>query len=211
MTKRILIADDHDIVLTGTSMILESKIRDITIDTAENYLEVLEKMEYQPFDLIILDINMPESKNKKMISEIKAICADTRILVFSVHDEATALQYIQEGADGYLNKLSKVEEIAEAVKRILEEGHYYPVTITQYLLKTSNGLQPINPLEKLSDRERQILQLMARGEGNLEISNILNIQMPTISTYKKRIYKKLGTGNIADLIKIYENFSGEKI
>lgn len=83
--------------------------------------------------------------------------------------------------------------------------------MTQYLLKTSNGLQPINPLEKLSDRERQILQLMARGEGNLEISNILNIQMPTISTYKKRIYKKLGTGNIADLIKIYENFSGEKI
>ncbi len=210
MSKRILIADDHDIVLTGTSMILESKIRNITIDTAENYLEVLEKTAQQPFDLIILDINMPESKNKKMISEIKAICRGTRILIFSVHDEATALQYIQEGADGYLNKLSKVEEIAEAVKKILEEGHYYPATIMQYLLKTSNGPQLMNPLEKLSDREHQILQLMAKGEGNLEISNILDIRMPTISTYKKRIYKKLGTGNIADLIKIYEKFSGEK-
>jgi DNA-binding NarL/FixJ family response regulator len=209
MPKRILIADDHDIVLTGTSLILESKIRDITIDTAENYLEVLEKMVLQPFDLIILDINMPESKNKKMISEIKAICADTKILIFSVHDESVALQYIQEGADGYLNKLSKVEEIAEAVKKILEEGHYYPLKITQYLLKTSNGLHQVNPLEKLSDREYQILRLMAKGEGNLEISNILNIQMPTISTYKKRIYKKVGTSNIADLIKIYENFSGE--
>ncbi len=211
MSKRILIADDHDIVLTGTSLILESKIQGIIIDTAENYLEVQEKMAREPYDLIILDINMPESKNKKMISEIKAICAATKILIFSVHDESVALQYIQEGADGYLNKLSKVEEIAEAVKKILDEGYYYPVKITQYLLDTSNRPVHTNPLEKLSDREYQILDLMARGEGNLEISNILNIQMPTISTYKKRIYKKLGTGNIADLIKIHEKFSGDKI
>uniref|UniRef100_A0AAU6WL42 Response regulator transcription factor n=1 Tax=Chryseobacterium endophyticum TaxID=1854762 RepID=A0AAU6WL42_9FLAO len=118
MSKKILIADDHDIVLTGTSLILESKIKDIIIDTAENYIEVLEKVITSlPYDLIILDINMPESKNKKMISEIKEIRAETKILIFSVHDESVALQYIQEGADGYLNKLSKVEEIAEAVKK----------------------------------------------------------------------------------------------
>ena len=211
MNKRILIADDHDIVLTGTSLILESKIKDILIDTAENYLEVLEKMGCQPYDLIILDINMPESKNKKMISEIKQICPETKILIFSVHDESVALKYIQEGADGYLNKLSKVEEIAEAVRKILQEGHYYPVQITQYLLKTSTAVPQTNPLEKLSEREYQIFNLMVKGEGSLEISNILHIQMPTISTYKKRIYKKLGTSNIADLIKIYENFSAEKI
>lgn len=208
MNKRILIADDHDIVLTGTSLILESKIKEISIDTAENYREVLEKISIQPYDLIILDINMPESRNKKMISEIKAICKDTKILIFSVHDESVALQYIQEGADGYLNKLSKVEEISEAVQKILCEGYYYPVGITQYLLKTSNEPLKNNPLEKLSAREYQIFNLMVKGDGNLEISNTLNIQMPTISTYKKRIYNKLGTTNIADLIKIHENFSG---
>ncbi len=206
MNKRILIADDHDIVLTGTSLILESKIKNISIDTAENYLEVLEKITLEPYDLIILDINMPESKNKKMISEIKEIRAETKILIFSVHDESVALQYIQEGADGYLNKLSKVEEIAEAVKKVLEEGYYYPLKITQYLLKNS-GKSIQNPLEKLSEREHQILRLMAKGEGSLEISNILDIRMPTISTYKKRIYKKLGTNNIADLIKICDSYS----
>ncbi|WP_294290490.1 response regulator transcription factor [uncultured Chryseobacterium sp.] len=211
MSKKILIADDHDIVLTGTSLILESKIKDIIIDTAENYIEVLDKVTSQPYDLIILDINMPESKNKKMISEIKEIRAETKILIFSVHDESVALQYIQEGADGYLNKLSKVEEIAEAVKKMLEEGYYYPLKITQYLLKNSGKPLPANPLEKLSEREYQILTLMAKGEGSLEISNILDIRMPTISTYKKRIYKKLGTSNIADLIKICESYSGDKM
>lgn len=210
MNKKILIADDHDIVVTGTSLILEAHLKDILIDTARNYPQVIEKIGRQEYDLIILDINMPGSKNQKMIPEIKQMSPCVKILIFSAHDEAVALQYMQEGADGYLNKLSRIEEISEAVEKVLCEGYYYPAGITRYLLKTNaESLQP-SPVEKLSAREYQIFSLMTRGEGNLEISNILNIQMPTISTYKKRIYTKLGTTNIVDLIRMHEKFSGGK-
>ncbi|MDV7695761.1 response regulator transcription factor [Chryseobacterium soli] len=202
MTKYILIADDHDIVLAGTSLILESRIQDIIIHQAEDYPEAIDKISKQKYDLVILDINMPESKNKKMISEIKELDPDIKILIFSAYEEEIAVQYIKEGANGYLSKLSKVDEISEAVKKIFSEGYYYPSTIVNQLLQDS----PLDSIKNLSEREYEIFILMVKGYGNLEISNAMNIQMTTISTYKKRIHNKLKTNNLATLIKLYQTY-----
>ncbi|ASK28858.1 DNA-binding response regulator [Chryseobacterium sp. T16E-39] len=202
MIRHILIADDHDVVLTGTSLILESRIPDISIDLAEDYPEALDKLSRQKYDLIILDINMPESKNKKMISEIKELDPEIKILIFSAYEEEIAVQYIKEGANGYLSKLSKVDEISEAVNRIFREGYYYPSSIVNQLLQSS----PLDSIKQLSKREYEIFILMVKGYGNLEISNEMNIQMSTISTYKKRIHNKLKTNNLADLIKLYQTY-----
>lgn len=202
MTKYILIADDHDIVLAGTSLILESRIQDIVIHQAEDYPEAIHKISKQKYDLVILDINMPESKNKKMISEIKELDPDIKILIFSAYEEEIAVQYIKEGANGYLSKLSKVDEISEAVKKIFSEGYYYPSTIVNQLLQAS----PLDSIKSLSEREYEIFILMVKGYGNLEISNAMNIQMTTISTYKKRIHTKLKTNNLATLIKLYQTY-----
>ncbi|MDQ0781452.1 response regulator transcription factor [Chryseobacterium sp. W4I1] len=202
MVKNILIADDHDIVLVGTSMILESRVPNITIDLAKDYPETLEKISTRPYDLVILDINMPESKNKKMISEIKALDSAIKILIFSAYEEEIAVQYIREGADGYISKLSKSEEISDAVSRIFSDGFYYPTSIVQQLLQQS----PADSIKNLSVREYEIFILMVQGNGNLEISNKMGIQMPTISTYKKRIHNKLKTKNLADLIKLYQTY-----
>lgn len=202
MSKNILIADDHDIVLVGTSIILESRIKDAVIDQAEDYPETLEKISRKKYDLVILDINMPESKNKKMITEIKALDPDIKILIFSAYEEQIAVQYIKEGANGYISKLSKSEEISDAVNTIFSEGYYYPSGIVHQLINES----PIDSIKSLSEREYEIFTLLAKGNGNLEISNKMNIQMPTISTYKKRIHKKLKTNNIADLIKLYQTY-----
>jgi DNA-binding NarL/FixJ family response regulator len=202
MIKNILIADDHHVVLTGTSLILESKIKDIMIDQAEDYPEALDKISTKKFDLIILDINMPESKNKKMISEIKELDPAIKILIFSAYEEEIAVQYIREGANGYLSKLSKVDEISEAVNKIFSEGYYYPSSIVHQLLQTS----PLDSIKNLSEREYEIFILMVNGYGNLEISNEMIIQMSTISTYKKRIHNKLKTNHLADLIKLYQTY-----
>ncbi|TZF93764.1 response regulator transcription factor [Chryseobacterium panacisoli] len=202
MIKKILIADDHDIVLTGTSIILESRIPNTLIDTAADYPEVLDKISKQKYDLLILDINMPESRNKKMISEIKIIQPEIRILVFSAYEEDIGVQYIREGADGYINKLSKVDTISEAVMKMFAEGNYYPNGIVNKLLQPS----ALDGIKSLSEREYEIFILMVKGNGNLEISNEMEIQMSTISTYKKRIHKKLKTTNLADLIKLYEAY-----
>ncbi|CAH0206320.1 response regulator transcription factor [Chryseobacterium sp. Bi04] len=202
MTKNILIADDHDIVLVGTSMILESRIQGVVIDQAEDYPEALEKISGKKYDLVILDINMPESKNKKMISEIKTLDPAIKILIFSAYEEEVAVQYIKAGANGYISKLSKSEEISDAVNKIFSEGFYYPPSIVQQLLQQS----PLDSIKKLSVREYEIFILMVQGNGNLEISNKMSIQMPTISTYKKRIHNKLKTKNLADLIRLYQTY-----
>lgn len=200
MTKNILIADDHDIVLVGTSMILESRIPNVVTDLAEDYPKALEKISNQKYDLVILDINMPESKNKKMIAEIKAADPDIKILIFSAYEEEVAVQYIKEGANGYISKLSKSDEISDAVKKIFSDGYYYPSNIVNQLFLES----PLDSIKNLSAREYEIFILMVNGNGNLEISNKMGIQMPTISTYKKRIHTKLKTSNLADLIKLYQ-------
>ena len=202
MIKNILIADDHDIVLVGTSIILESRVQNAVIDQAEDYPETLEKIAVKKYDLVILDINMPESKNKKMISEIRAIDPDIKILIFSAYEEEIAVQYIKEGANGYISKLSKSEEISDAVNKVFSDGYYYPSSIVSQLFNES----PMDLIKNLSEREYEIFNLMVKGYGNLEISNKMGIQMPTISTYKKRIHKKLKTNNIADLIKLYHTY-----
>ncbi|MDQ1095211.1 MULTISPECIES: response regulator transcription factor [Chryseobacterium] len=206
MSKKILIADDHHIVLEGTTIVLESRIPDVIIDQAEDYPEAYEKICGEKYDMIILDINMPESKNKKMISEIMEADPDIKILVFSAYEDSVAIQYIREGAHGYVNKLSKIDELVDAVNKIFSEGYYYSTNIVNQLLISSIRNIPLNPLDALSKREYEIFRLMAKGHGNLEISNLMNIQMPTISTYKKRIYVKLKTANIADLIALYQKY-----
>ncbi|CAM3175492.1 DNA-binding response regulator [Chryseobacterium flavum] len=200
MNERILIADDHYVVRAGTALVLESAYPALQIDFAENYGQVKEMLSTQYYDLLILDIDMPGTQYKKMISELKDIQKDLKILVFSGYDKDVAIQYIREGAEGYLNKQSSEGEIKNAVKTVIEKGYFYPSDLIGLIIQNKRD----NPVEKLSSREYEIFKLLADGYGNLEISNKLNIQMSTVSTYKKRIFQKLDVSNIAELIKVYE-------
>ncbi len=200
MNKRILIADDHYVVRLGTKMALESKFSNIYIDFAENYYEAKEKLVTERFDLIMLDIEMEGSIFKNMIKELKMIQDDIKIMIFSSSKENIAVEYIQEGAQGYLNKLSNDETIIKAIQSIFEEGYYYPFQVVKLL---SDKPQKEDIKGVLSEREFQIFNLLGEGNGNLEIANILDIQIGTVGTYKKRIYTKLGIKNLIDLFKIY--------
>lgn len=200
MNDRILIADDHYVVRAGTALVLESAYPKLTIDFAEDYDQVKQMVAKQHYNLLILDIDMPGTQYKKMISELKSIQSTIKILVFSGYDKDVAIQYIREGAEGYLNKQSSEDEIKNAVKAVIEKGCFYPSELIGLIIQNKRD----NPAEKLSSREYEIFKLLADGNGNLEIANKLNIQMSTVSTYKKRIFQKLDVGNIAELIKAYE-------
>ena len=200
MYKNILLADDHSVVRVGTGMILKEKYNDIVITHAENYDEVKEHLRNQTFDLLVLDISMPGSLYKNMIKDIKSVQPQIKILIFSSTDESIAVQYIKEGAEGYLNKISDEYLIIKAVESIFEKGFYYSDVLVKQVL--NNQIQkPIT--EVLSEREFQVFKLLAEGNGNLEISNILNIGEPTVGTYKRRIYEKLEIDNIISLYKLY--------
>lgn len=202
MNKKILIADDHSVVRLGTSIALEDRIDNITIDFAANYNELKEKLTHEKFDLLILDIEMEGSIYKLMISELKNIQEDLLIMIFSSSDESVAIEYILEGAEGYVNKLSNDETLAKAVRSIFQNGQYYPSSLIKQFSERSDKK---NPKEILSEREFQIFKLLSEGNGNLEIANLLKIQSGTMSTYKKRIYTKLGVKNLIELFKIYKN------
>ncbi|WP_426479187.1 response regulator [Chryseobacterium sp. CBSDS_008] len=202
MIKKIIIADDHFVVRLGTTLILESHYKDVKISYAESYTELTDKLYAEQFDLLILDINMPESKYLSMIGEIKIVQPNLKILVFSVYDNDIAVQYIIEGADGYINKLSDENNILEAVQQIFETGTYYSPDIIKKLVSSAKKDTPINPLETLSEREKEIFDLLVKGYGNIEISNELNLHLSTVSTYKARIYKKLNIKNAVDLVRL---------
>ena len=201
MKGKILIADDHTVVRLGVKAILKSEYPDFTIDLATDYNSMKKCIDSGIYDLIILDINMPGSTFTNMIDEIKSIQPNIKILIFSGYDQDVALQYIKKGAEGYLNKQCPEEEIIHAIKTILNTGFYYPAELIPILLNSKEK----KSASALTAREFQIFELLANGNGNLEISNILNIQATTISTFKKKIFQKLGVSNIVELSKIYEN------
>lgn len=201
MHKKILIADDHYVVRMGASLLLHSAYEDLEIDFTESYTDAKAKISAGNYDLIMLDIDMPGSIKIDMIAELKNNKPDIKILMFSAYDEKTAIQYVNKGADGYLNK-QQSEKVVEAVTSIFEQGYYYPQEITHYIV---NNIKETNAVSKLSKRELEIFTLLAEGNGNLEISNSLNIKMSTVSTFKKRIFEKLNVKTLVEMIKLYEN------
>lgn len=209
MQKEILIVDDHLVVRTGVSIILEEKLKNIAISTTENYSETLNILKEQKFDLIILDVNIPGGRNTSMVEEIKHIQPNVKILIFSVYEEEThACPYIIAGANGYLNKLSDKKKLTGAVDSILKTGNYLTPDIIKELVKASSNKQSINPLDKLSKREREISELLVQGDGNIEIANKLSIQLTTVSTHKNKIFTKLNIKNIVDLIGLFNKSVG---
>ncbi|MCS3871019.1 DNA-binding NarL/FixJ family response regulator [Chryseobacterium ginsenosidimutans] len=201
--KNILIADGHYVVRTGTALVLETKLPyPCKIDFAETYMETKEKVSKKLYDLLIIDIDIPESIFKAMVKELKKKQKHLKILIFSTYDENVGIQYIEEGAAGYLNKGATEAEILTGVCSIFEEGYYYTINMMKKLVTHSTDSHSV---ERLSKREFQIFKLLAEGNGNIEISNSLNLKMSTISTYKKKIFEKLQVKNVVDLVRIYDD------
>ena len=205
MANRILIVDDHLVVTTGVSLILEGNFNDLTIFTAKNFPETISFVKENKVDLIILDINIPGGRNREMIQDIRAFLPDVKILIFSAYsDDDYACQYIIAGANGYLNKLSSEETIVLAIDSILKKGSYFTPDIINKIVSANINKTAINPLDNLSKRELEISELLLSGDGNIEIANKLNIQMSTVSTYKSRIFEKLNVRNLVELITIFK-------
>lgn len=204
---KILLADDHSVVRHGISLILKEKYEGVSVVHADSFNQVLLKIDENP-DLVFLDINLPDGNSTKMVEKLRKIKPNLLILMFSAYDEEQyALRYIHAGANGFLNKDSSDDEILKAVKSVIETGKYISFSIREKILENVFHKTPINPLETLSERENEVAQLLAKGEGNLEIANKLNIQMTTVSTYKNRIFEKLKISNVVSLVEVLKIYS----
>jgi len=209
MGLKILLADDHSVVRNGIAIILKDAFTGLEVKNAQSFDEVITTLKTFEANVIFLDINIPGGNSTAMIAKIRQITANTRIMMFSAYQEIQyALRYIHAGADGFLSKDSSETEIVDAVKTLVATGKYISSNVKEKILENVLHDTPVNPLENLSNREIEVAELLARGEGNLEISNLLKIQMTTVSTYKNRIFEKLKISNVvnlADILRIYKN------
>lgn len=200
LNQNILIIDDHLVVRKGVELIIKDKFTNPQIFEAENYNDAIEIVSTIKIDLIILDIIINGKEDINIMKEFKKIQNHVKILVLSCHEEEFyGLRYLKNGADGYLQKFSSEDNINLAISKVLKTGFYHSESLQKKIanIKANKGLS--NPIDSLSNREFEIAKMLVNGSGNLEIANLLNIQMSTVSTYKNRIFEKLNINNIVAL------------
>lgn len=206
----ILLADDHSIVRHGMVLMIKEIIQEVNIFHASTFKETLAILRKTNIDFMILDISFPDGNSSAIISQIKSLNKNIKILIFSgLEEDVYALRYINSGANGYLNKLCSEDEMRIAVRTFLEEGKYISQKIKDKILDNYMSNKSINPLDQLSNREIEVARLMVQGYGNLEISSMKKLQKTTISTFKKRIYEKLNIDNLVALIGIMNAYDEE--
>lgn len=213
MKESILVADDHSVVRIGLSITLKKLRPQAKIEEASSFRDVLDLIKKERFDLIILDINMPDGTFQQSFEIIKRKQPAAKVLVFSSQDEDVyAIRYLRLGADGYLHKMAAEETINQALERMFSKGKYLSDNVQLALIDQSLNRKSVvqNPLTALSGRELEIAILLIKGMTLKEIANQLSLHLSTISTYKGRIFEKLEVGSLPELIDVfrfYENLT----
>lgn len=196
----VLIADDHSIVREGLKQIVMKMDEVSNVEEAIDGHEALTKIEQSNYDLVILDISMPGLSGLDILKTIKDREEKENVLILSVHpQEQYAVRAFNLGASGYLCKYSVAEELAVAIKKIAGGGRYItPVLAEKIIFDEKNGISKL-PHEKLSQREFQIMCMLAKGRSVKEIARELFLSDKTISTYRTRVLEKTGLKNNAEL------------
>lgn len=200
--KRILIADHYPIIYKGLCCILDSKEYQI-VDHVQNAKELIDTIKDQDIDILIIEIDLPQSNGILILRQIKQINPNIKILIYTGQSEKIyALNSIKSGAVGYLPKTASIETIKNAIRRVSQGGIYLNEQISKELtqVRPNKDIRKLGKHQKLSTRELEVLNLLSNGRRNKDIASALDINEKTVSTYKTRLLKKLNVTNIVDLI-----------
>jgi two-component system invasion response regulator UvrY len=197
---RILIADDHTIVRKGLKQILSEGMKHVEFGESANAVETLALIRSALFDILILDMSMPGRSGLDLLKDVKALTPKLPILVLSMYPEDQyALRVIKAGAMGYMTKDSAPDALVSAVNKILHGGKYISAAVSDQLLDMVQEPKKGESYEQLSDREFQVLQLIASGKTVSEVADKLSLSVKTVSTYRTRILEKLHLSTNAEL------------
>ena len=197
---KILIADDHSIVREGLKQYVKTLDEVKLIDEAVDGNEAWTKIKDGSYDLVILDVSMPGLSGLEVLQKIKERNLQTRVLILSVHpQEQYAIHAFKMGASGYLSKDSAFEELTLAIKKIASGGRYIASAFAEKLAFNGFDSDTRKLHEKLSEREFQVMVMLAKGKSVTEISKEIFISDKTVSTYRTRILEKMGMKKNAEL------------
>jgi DNA-binding NarL/FixJ family response regulator len=201
---RIMIVDDHPIVRHGVAQLLNAQPDLEVTAEAEDAEAALRQLRDGAFDLLIVDISMPGLSGLELIRRVKAKDAGLPILVLSVHDESVyAERALAAGARGFLMKSEATERLVEAVRKLLAGGVHLSRALEERMFQTFVGAKAANePLRRLTERELEVLQLIAQGLTSAQIAKRINRSIKSVEAYRTAIRAKLGAKSTVDLARL---------
>jgi DNA-binding NarL/FixJ family response regulator len=197
---KILIVDDHPIVRRGLRTVFSTASDFKVVAEAANGAEAIDNVRNKEIDVVLLDISLPNQNGIEILKQIKSEKPEVAVLMLSVYpEEQYAVRALRDGASGYLTKDTKSSIIMDAIRKVYEGGKYISPTLAENLAfyLESDITKPLH--EKLSDREFEVMLLIAEGKKAREIADKLYISEKTVGTYKSRIMKKLNVRNDVEL------------
>jgi DNA-binding NarL/FixJ family response regulator len=196
---RIVLVDDHGIIIDGVKSILSKESELEVVFTANKASDILDYLKQYTCDMLITDFSMPEMDGLTLIRTVKRILPDVKIIVLSMHDEVhLAKEILKSGVDGYVLKKDTQQELLKAIQEVRAGRVYLSSDINKLLIMNLD-----NPDEGrlLTEREREIVKLIAKEYSNKQIAEALFISERTVETHRKNIFRKTGTNSLVGLIK----------
>jgi DNA-binding NarL/FixJ family response regulator len=200
-TTRILLADDHAVVRQGFSMILAAQWDMEVVAEVSNGREAVEKAEELKPDVCVMDVTMPELNGIEATRRLAKVAPKTRVLALSMHkDSVYVREILRAGAKGYLLKDSSAEDFLSAVRVVAVGKAYLSPEVSEAVLEDYRK-HVTDPIDLLSTREREVLQMIAESKTNKDIANALNLSVYTVEAHRGRIMEKLNLHSIGELVR----------
>lgn len=199
---KVLIADDHPVVRRGLSQILTEAPDMVAAGEASTGREVLQAVRENDYDVVLLDIALPDISGLEVLKQLRIVKPELRVLILSMYPEKQyAVRTLKAGAAGYLTKESAPEELVAAIRKVSRGGKYITPSLAEKLAARLSDEAEKEPYETLSDREYQVMCLLASGKTITEIATELSLGVTTVSTYRARLLEKLGLKTTAEIVR----------
>lgn len=203
--KRLLIIDDHPMMRTGLGQLIDNEPDLKVAAEAGSAAQALEAVGKNTFDLVLLDISLPDKNGLEVIKDIRALKSSTPILVVSMHDETLyAERVLRAGARGYIMKQEGGKKFLEAIRQVLNGQIYVSEKISSRILEMFSGRsarKPETSVARLSDREFEVFQMIGQGKSTREIADHLHLSIKTVEVHRANIKEKLLLKSATDLIR----------
>ena len=197
---RVFVVDDHAVVREGIKRIVQSAPDMMLMGEAGEGGEVLARAESEVWDVLLLDLSLPDRSGLDVLTRMKALRPQTKVVVLTMHaEDQYAVRVLRAGADGYLTKGRSSQELLDAIRAVATEGKYITARLAELLL-SGRASGEAAPHEALSDREMEVLLLIGRGMTPSAVADALEVKPSTVSTHLRAIKDKLGAGSLGDLV-----------
>lgn len=198
---KIYLADDHTLIREGIKNLTLKEKDIVVIGETSNPAVIVEQVKNLNPDILILDISMPGKSGLDVLKELKLIAPGIKVLIMTIiPEEQLAKRTLKAGALGYITKDSDPEELLKAIRKVASGKKYISNSLTQRLIDDLSESSKKEPYELLSDREFQVLKMMAHGKTQTEIAEELSLGITTVNTYRSRLLEKLNLNSNAELI-----------